>query len=664
MRLKKIFAFSFVFSALLGMAFTLPFSKGTIAVKADDSIPAADFSDEELVSNELNVSAMAASTTGYSTAYDVKFSTGGDAFYDTENMVNILGNDDSLMDFYLNEFAPLTTEEKTQWRRDVAAGLKDTLYFEGYVYSFEMNNGVVYIPRDVSRGTYDYDAVFTVNLTSIASNAFTNNARAVSLYIPKEITSIPSDALINASLLEHIYCEHESKPVGFEDGWNAGAEVTWGEDIYFGSNQKFEHASTINTREVGDPNINFILGYYPKEQLHYPLTLEYDLYLDNVFVGTRTTEYKLGSKSAEYVGVGKGIAGFSTLLTFVIEHEINETVDSESLKLHNIFTAVSSMVAEKQVWKPDFDERFYSPAHKVFEIENNLSDFINIRFSHTTTFNSYVSVVTKIDVVNNGEVYKTLKPNIYEKYENDLKNGSAYLRFRFVGLMNAQYHVYYRNLDKYLAIETPISQFIFGSYKNNNFSVALKYGEIDSEFTINDLKALSLNNISISIDIVKNDVILTKTVATVSFGAVYLLRFEQLSNFNLSLFFIIFAVSYIAAAAICSTALFFYFKKKFRNDEFRRLKPKQFIKKAIIYSLTTLAVCLTILFIVMRLTVFNNSIVVYNPLDIFIVIFGIATIIIIGYYVKNIIVFVKANKQRKSAARLGLQNDQAEDGTK
>ena len=665
MRFKKIFAFSFVFSAFLGIAFSFAAPKTKAATVKAMTTRDPDFTGETLVDENLSVSIMAASTTGYSTAYDIKFSTGGDAFYDTNNMVNVLGNDDSLMDFYNNEFKDLSAEEKTKWRQDVANGIKSTLFYEGYIHSFKMNNTEVYAPRTLSRGTYGYDAVFTVNITSIGSAAFASNARVVNLYIPKEITSIPADAFTDAPDLAHIYCEHTSAPEGFEEGWNAGKEVSWNQDIYSGTASKYENCSSISTNEVGDPTINYILGYYPAELDQYPLTLEYDLYEGETKVSTEYLEFEKVTKIKDYDGVGKGIASYSTRLTFVIEHENNQTVDYESLVLHNIFKAQAEMIEGKQVWTPIMSERHYSPAHKVYNDQYDLKDFIVVRYSGLTTFNGYTTINTKVDVVNQGLIYKQLKPKFYEEHYAALKNGTAKLRFRFTGLTNAKYHVYYEGTDKRISIDSPIPQYILRGYENNNFSLTVKDSDVYKGFKGKNISSFSVNNVSISIDIVKNDVILTKTVATVSFGAIYLMRApKSVNSFNLNTFFLIFSISYVVAGAAVSVALFFFLKNKFKNDEFRRVKPKQFVKKAIIYVLTSLIVVLAVLFVVMRMTLFKNAIVVFNPLDIFIVINGIATIIIIGYYVKNTVSFVKAYKQRKRAIKLGLQNDEADDGTK
>ena len=73
---------------------------------------------------------------------------------------------------------------------------------------------------------------------------------------------------------------------------------------------------------------------------------------------------------------------------------------------------------------------------------------------------------------------------------------------------------------------------------------------------------------------------------------------------------------------------------------------------------------LTITFITFRSTAFANAIVVYNPVDIFIVLFSVAAIIIVGYYVKVTVAAVKANNKRKKDLKLGIANDVVDDGTK
>lgn len=664
MSFKKVFSCSFVLFALFGVGVTSAATSLTPVRKASANVSRlSSFENETHIGDDLSVSILAASTTDYSTAFDVKFSTGGNAFVDNGNMVNVLGNDDSLMAFY-EEFNKLSTEEKAQWRQDVKKGIKTTEFFEGYIHSFKMDHEKVYAPRTLSRGVYGVDAVFTVTLDTIASNAFTSNARVKELYIPKEIQNIPADAFSNVSAgLTKIYLEHASAPAGFESGWNQSAEVEYNVDIYADAPTR-EHVTSIATNEVGDPSINYILGYYPEDDEQFPLAVTYEIEKEDHSTETRELIVDNYSKLYPYNGVGKGIAAYSTALTFNIEHQKNEKVNPDSLVVHNIFAAIGEMIDEKQTWSPDKTKRYFSTAHKAFEVERNLSDFLKVSFNSISTFGGYTAVNARVDVVNKGLVYKTLKPRFYDTYKKQIDNGSAKIRFRFTSLINAKYHVTYGNEDKVIKVETPIPQFILSKYENNNFTLVVKNSAIGNNFNPDALKTFSINNISVTVDIVLNGVILTKTASATSFGSIYLLRNNDLKKFDVDLFFILFAIIYLVAAAGISAGLFFYFKNKFKNDEFRRLKPKQFIKKAVIYALTSLAVALAICFVVIRLTAFANAVVAVNPLDPFIVIFGIATIIIIGYYVKNLVAFVKANNQRKRSIKLGLINEQADDGTK
>ena len=72
----------------------------------------------------------------------------------------------------------------------------------------------------------------------------------------------------------------------------------------------------------------------------------------------------------------------------------------------------------------------------------------------------------------------------------------------------------------------------------------------------------------------------------------------------------------------------------------------------------------TVLFIIFRAGIFNNSISVHNPLDLFIVIPGIISIIVIGYFIRYLVLKYKDNKKLKEAKKLKLEQDVADDGTK
>ena len=104
-------------------------------------------------------------------------------------------------------------------------------------------------------------------------------------------------------------------------------------------------------------------------------------------------------------------------------------------------------------------------------------------------------------------------------------------------------------------------------------------------------------------------------------------------------------------------------KEKFKNDEFRRVNDKKFLKQAIIGGLGLGEVVLAILFLIMRTSGFKNTIVVFNPTDPFLIVTAIVGLIIVGYFIVYVIKLIKAEKERRKAIRLKLNEDVEDDGT-
>ena len=134
-------------------------------------------------------------------------------------------------------------------------------------------------------------------------------------------------------------------------------------------------------------------------------------------------------------------------------------------------------------------------------------------------------------------------------------------------------------------------------------------------------------------------------------------------SFNVNVFLFILIGSYIVLFLIASAVYFFIIKEKYKNDEFRRVKPKSFWLKAILAMFGSLVVILAIVFVVIRCTAMNNAIVVYNPVDAFIIITAVASVLIIGYFIKYLVAASKARKERIATLKLKLNEDVDEDGT-
>ena len=65
----------------------------------------------------------------------------------------------------------------------------------------------------------------------------------------------------------------------------------------------------------------------------------------------------------------------------------------------------------------------------------------------------------------------------------------------------------------------------------------------------------------------------------------------------------------------------------------------------------------------MRTTGFNNSIVVFNPTDPFVIILSIFGAIALGYFIVTVIKMVKTELHRREIVRLKLNEDKDDDGT-
>lgn len=672
MKNKNFFVATLAIASILGLGAagltSAHLSKAQKVVAATEAAVVPSFDGEQLLTSDksLTITATSGTSTDYGASYEVKFSTGADALIDTGRIFNVTNEDGTLIEVNA-EIAKMTPEEKEALQIKLDAGeVETTMIDDCFIYSFENTKTEITIPRTISRGNPNHVPFFTGNINAIASNAMAKNTKTKTLYIPNTITTIPDDAFAGNSSIKKFCVEFaESEiPEGWVEGWNRGIEVEYGVNVYDPSSSRKNAAAvkTNSTNTIGDPNINYIIGYWPSQGgiEKFPLYVEYKVEGDN------NPRFKaLGKTIAnqDYDGVGKRIYGFNNTLTFDIDVNKGEKIDFESIVIHNIFAAQRVEEETSTYYVPIQTERYYAMPHKAFGETYDISQFLDIHFKRATAFAGYTSISANVAKVDNGKVYKLLRPSLYNNYKSKLDSGEAYIRYRFTSLTTSKYRVIFNDQDIVSKVDTPVSQFIIEK-DISVLSFVFKNGNIGHGFKNTSLKAFALNNAVVTLDIVVNGTIISRTAAHTRFGSIYFLEEdENLKTFNSDLLIILLAVGYSAGAFALATFLFFLYKRIFKNDEFRRLKPKQFVKKGIIYWLTSLELALTLTFVILRSTAFNNAVVVYNPFDIFIVLFAIAAIIIIGYYVKTIVTITKANNQKKRAAKLGLNDDVDDDGT-
>ena len=77
-----------------------------------------------------------------------------------------------------------------------------------------------------------------------------------------------------------------------------------------------------------------------------------------------------------------------------------------------------------------------------------------------------------------------------------------------------------------------------------------------------------------------------------------------------------------------------------------------------------LVIAAAIVFILMRVSGFANTIVAFNPTDPILIVFAVAGMIIGGYFIVLLVKAIKVEKERRKAIRLKLNEDVEDDGTK
>lgn len=669
MKKNNLFALSLTAISSLGIAASLLFTR----VSAKSAVMASAYSDAdfaaetELVNGEeLTVNINNFSSTDYGVSLGVKFATGSESLTNDTSKYYVVGNDETFVD-NVKAFDALDDEVRQQWRDEVEYGERETEYFEATLFRVNYDVVSVYVPRTMSRGTYALNDVYTATINTISEYVLPNGSQAQSIYIPKEIETIPAHAFAFGNNLTDIYVEYleSEKPEEWADGWNNGKTVHWGAEIVYPD--KTEHMEVSLVKNVGDETVNFITGYFPNNGEAKPLVVEYK------FEGEtekRYMELSKNSRKLPYDAVGKGITDYSNSVNINIDVQKGKQIDESSIVIHNIYKAVKN---DGTNFEPEKDGSGNYIGYKIVPVASytevfDLNDFIKVTFKSISVFNGYSVVNSRVDVVDHGAIYQTLRPAQYQIFKHQLDSGEAKIRYRFTGLTtSAKYRLEYDDKDVLKSVDTPYSQYIFDKDVDNNISFVVKDSYIgDSAYNPHKLKAFGLTDANIALDIVVGNSIYSSTRVELNFGTIYFMApDDSIKVFDINLFMILTVAIYSALAFAFGAFMFFYFKNKYKNDEFKRLKPKQFIKKGIIYWLTSTVVVLAIESVIFRLTMLKNAIVVYNPIDVLIVIFGIATIIIIGYYVRAISIAYKASKQRKKAIKLGMVNEKtADDGTK
>lgn len=641
-----------------------------LAEEVDPSYDASDFADaQELTTRDLKISITKSAVTSKTQSYDVNFSSQVETWTNRYRLIWVIINDDNFTS--ANDYPALKGEEE-----------KNMPHFTGAVYGIDdSDDGDIFIPRYMS-----YTTRFTIDVSSINGGVLSDDALETTknIYIHSEIDIIGEDAFSNFadSSQVHIYCEASERPDGWSENWTDVPEenITWGyeftDEIYTTIDR-----NVSGTSQPYGTGKNFFLGFKDETKgINLPLVIKYDS--KNTSTGEITTNYEelpivpvnaSLAGTSRYEGVGSNVAMTSYSKNIDIELEPNEEILDDTISFYNIYPVeiVTSETSSVPVFVPKEDEPYWGDCSINYVKKENINEYITYDFELSSSFSGYTSLQLRVDKVDG--IYEQVKGDLYETNYNDIASGRVTIRYRFTALNNAQYRIIYEDngelVESIVNINTPIPRFILESQTDNNVSFLIENSTIGENFDASKVKYLSLLGLNVTLDLfTESGTILVKSSTTTRFGEIPLLDTitadDVLNYYDGDTVLIWTSIAFVCVYVIGAIILYFYLRNKFKNDEFRRMKPKKYLKSAIILGCGLLTAILAIIFIFFRSVPFNNAIVVFNPLDIYVIIFTIASVFFAGYYIRLLVHTVKTNKERKRILKLKLDETSDDDGTK
>ena len=541
--------------------------------------------------------------------------------------------------------------------------------YTGQVYQITDNNvpdSKVYVPTTLQRNGY-----YILNVVGILPEAIDTESQGsiTELYIPESILTVPENALTGLDENCQIYLQHESQPETFEDGWTDLPES----NIHWNSNWEYPASFrpfVLSGATFGNGK-DFILGYDRGDKSPYQaqhLIVTYDM-IDSD--GSRTTYHRelpltISLANTYRNGVGTLIGTYTYTRTIDIPLERGQSIDDESIYISNFFDAVTGSDGNLA---PNIDTNYFAHARISFAQKLDLSDFAEFTYEAASGFAGYTNITLHSTIKT--DIFPIINPSSYSANGHAIEEGTGHIRFRLTSLNNYIYRIGYKGDDGTLkesraTISSPLQYFEI--VNEGSFAFLIKNSDVGEDFDTDKMISLAIESLTITVDMMNDTTHQAFGHSSVNtrFGLVNLsedtnLVNSQDLNWTMILIFIVYTVN----MAIVSTGFFIYKTQKFKNDEFRRVKPKSFWYNACLAYVLFGFILLFIVSCVFRWGPFNNAIVVFNPVDPLVIVFGVLAILSFGYYVRWLVVTIKNEKERRKAIKLKLDSDiNDDDGTK
>lgn len=440
-------------------------------------------------------------------------------------------------------------------------------------------------------------------------------------------------------------------------------------------------ALKIFVKQNDSSNNNYMLGYYGSGDRYFPCSIQCTLKnKENGTTRISTTEVNFDYSLVKYVGLGVNLGPKEKELTCDIEHGVDEVVDLDKpIYIINVFKYVPSSNLEDEKMPNNFNEKFKMKGVFGSNAENtsyrvyDMADYCEFNYAGVSNFNGFSSFKVNVNSEKSVESYINDKTygKSYKKYEEDIEAGTMYVRTRFSFGGDTRYVVEYKDGRKELVPDLA-----------NN--IEIKNNETSLYFLLKNVNYKEVKNLSVKGGIIYVGIYNTNTYKEVSKtgfsirfgyinfkiddmlkanGAVGVEKDNKFYKFNCDLFIIIsicvFALCYIAT----SLTIYFVLKNKYKDDEFRKMNTKLYFKNNILGLLCIGSLILFVEFCITRFGFLSNSLPVYNPSDVWVIIFGVGSLLLIGYFVRYFYLLIKARRERIRNEKLKLRLDKQDDGT-
>lgn len=534
-----------------------------------------------------------------------------------------------------------------------------------------------------------YSSLIVFRVTSIGSNVVFNDEGLVDygeieqIVIPDTITSIDAKAFMNVPENVRIRCEAPETYVN-----DAGETVRtypeeWTDATPVYSSPLSEQEKTLLKRNAGGSKefgegADFFLGM-DSEEFDLPLYVEYQLETlepDGSYTpvsGVYYEELQVQSTNNDYDAVGSRM-GVSSITSYVnIDLPLRHRIIVESLYFHNIYRAIpeeDETGARTGRFVPDFEVGACKAKPLItFDLVPHFSDFFSLAESSIASMGNYLQFEVRLDR-NKGKsgygIYPELQPTMWNANQSAVRNGTLQVRYQLASLDQASYRFILKD-GSWLEyrIKTPINYIHIGE-KGQPVAFLLDTS-VFRDLAYENVRIIELLNFAVKADLYKpaTNSIVTKSAYTVRFGSITLFHdAEEAKHFNMPLIIALTYVLYVVAFAAIAVGYYFYAKRRFRNDEFRRMNLKRYSIACVKNFVGLAFVVSALLFIVSRWSLMRTTLVTYNPLDAFVAAFTVVAAIYIGFSIKNLVVSIKNARKRREALRLKLDQDVADDGTK